>query len=359
MCIMGALGTRPPEWSGSCPLCRKHISVYNLRDLRGKQLASADVQSIYGCIFVQQGGKGKASYHFDSEEECYISYESAPPVWRLDDGSRPPPKKKWNHTSFDAETLTFRGVIFWDPAFNGETRWDYEITFAEDFAGIVGGRVTSVQVSGTEKVTPFLPPWEESRDPHLAYYRWSPPCTTIFGSVYVQGLSYVGWLEGIASYHFDAEDDCYISYTNAPSDWLLDNGAHPPAKKPFEHASYDPASRTFRGAVNWDPSFGGSVRWEYTLVFSEDLRSISGGSMRPFGPGGTRQPECLFGNPWSILGHSDRILCYVQKPSVLSLSQRVRAELMLAERPQEEVRELPEEQVVEVAAPEARRCVIS
>ena len=39
---------------------------------------------------------GAASYHFEDgvgEGQCYISYESAPARWKLDDGSRPPARK--------------------------------------------------------------------------------------------------------------------------------------------------------------------------------------------------------------------------------------------------------------------------
>ena len=36
-------------------------------------------ESILVCVAFDEG---LASYHFDSPEECYISYENAPPHWR-------------------------------------------------------------------------------------------------------------------------------------------------------------------------------------------------------------------------------------------------------------------------------------
>ncbi|CAE7559909.1 unnamed protein product [Symbiodinium sp. CCMP2456] len=109
-CIIQVLKSRAPEWAGDCPLCRIHISVYNLRDEHNELLVQPDVLELWGCIFVQNGQTGLASYHFDSPDQCYISYEQAPAHWRLDDGSKPPSKKYWTDVSFDAKTSTFRGA---------------------------------------------------------------------------------------------------------------------------------------------------------------------------------------------------------------------------------------------------------
>ena len=115
--------------------------------------------------------------------------------------------------------------------------------------------------------------------------------TTIFGSTYVQG----GGL-GVASYHFRAAGDCYISYENAPPSWLLDDGSSPPAVKTFDSPLWDAASRTFTGVIDWSPTtFGGDARWEYTIVFSEDFRVVSGGEVRLFDASGEQTRTGLFG----------------------------------------------------------------
>ena len=81
---------------------------------------------------------------------------------------------------------------------------------------------------------------------------------TIFGSVYIQGGRV-----GLASYHFDAPDNVYISYKNAYSTWKLDDGSPPPVTKRFVNPHYDEAKRTFTGTVLWsDVSFNGDARWE-------------------------------------------------------------------------------------------------
>ena len=53
--------------------------------------------------------------------------------------------------------------------------------------------------------------------------------------------------KGVASYHFDSPDNCYISYENAPVGWVLADGSHPPAQKPFVNPRYHEATRTFTG----------------------------------------------------------------------------------------------------------------
>merc|ERR1719238_1609018 len=104
-----------------------------MRDASGNLLAEPDTDTPFGCIFVQRGGLGLASYHFDAPDDCYISYAEAPANWRLADGTPPPDKKPWVEHSYDPDTFTFRGVITWSPTFSGMDRWEYEIVFSEDF----------------------------------------------------------------------------------------------------------------------------------------------------------------------------------------------------------------------------------
>lgn len=319
-CILKVLRIRPPEWSGSCPLCRAHTSVYNLRDAGGSVLAEREAASLYGSIFIQGGMLGLASYHFDAPDDCYISYENAPPSWTLADGSPAPAKKSWTECSYDPESYTFRGVITWDPAFGGMNRWDYEIVFSEDLAGVVGGQVKMQFLDGRQsQEQKFEAPWDRGFDRALAYMRWTPPPTDIFGSVYVQGHAYAPMLEGVASYHFDSVDNCYISYSNAPDDWLLDDGTSPPLKKTFLNPTYDAGSRTFRGVIEWPTPFGGDARWEYEMSFAEDFSCIRGGQLHAYGQDGAEKEGTSFSDPMDRYGTG---MSYVQKPGVLTSQAR-------------------------------------
>jgi len=45
-------------------------------------------------------------------DECaYLSYESAPPHWTLDNGLPPPKKKPFINPRYDQATRTFTGAI--------------------------------------------------------------------------------------------------------------------------------------------------------------------------------------------------------------------------------------------------------
>lgn len=336
-CIVQVLLSRPPEWAGSCPLCRTHISVYNLRN-NGQLLVEPEVQNLWGCVFVQYGKLGLASYHFNSLEDCYISYDAAPETWRLDDGCRPPSKKPWEEVSYDPESRIFRGVIRWDPPFRGNSKWVYRMEFSEDFAGITGGEV--VCSGGSEATTQsYLAPWIHDWERHLSYLRWTPPPATMFGSVFVQGTSYSSVLEGVASYHFDSPERCYISYANAPESWLLDDGSKPPRQKNFELMSYEPSSRTFKGTIRWPQGFDGAVRWVYTIVFSEDFEQISDGKVQPYGSRGCPMAGQHFGNPSGPLQLSASVMYYVRKPSALAASARIQQRFLASHNVENETNE--------------------
>jgi len=316
-CLHRALAVGPPSWCGACPLCRRVTSLCEVRDLRsGVELASAAVTSLFGTVFVQRYGLGCASYHFEGEDVCYISYANVPASCKLDNGCRPPTKKYFEKQSWDPDTRTFRGTITWDPKFNGESKWDYELVFAADYFGVVAGHVV---VDGGQERIAFRPPWEDEAG-GLNYLRWTPPPTTVFGSVFVQGFFYHAALEGIASYHFCTRDHCYISYASAPSQWGgLDDGSALPERKVFCAHEYDASARTFRGMVEWEPTLKGAACWEYQMVFAEDFSRIVGGFFRSFRPDGTFMgekdfvdPEVTVANQWNVHG-----MRYVRKPGVL------------------------------------------
>lgn len=137
-----------------CPLCRQEISAFDTSWLVGGEPLMKPFTTIYDGVYVQGQTVGLASYHF-SEEESYISYESAPLIWRLDDGTPPPEKKPFENASFNLETRTFTGDINWTPvSFNGDAKWVYRIVFSEDFMEIESGEVKAFDSS------------ENTRSPH-------------------------------------------------------------------------------------------------------------------------------------------------------------------------------------------------
>lgn len=115
----------------------------------------------------------------------------------------------------------------------------------------------------------------------------TPDVSTVFGLAFLQHGAV-----GVASYHFDAPDSCYISYAAAPPEWRLDEGSPPPQRKAFTSVAFDEVSRTFEGTILWDEeTFGGAAKWVYSLTFSEDYNLICGGEMTSYRPDGTRLHE--------------------------------------------------------------------
>lgn len=109
--------------------------------------AAGSATAPFGSVYTQVMGpkKGAAtlgltSYHFDSESDCFISYENSPDFWKCADGSRPPAKKPFEKTSYDAATRTFRAEVEWNPTLMGMGLIKYEMVFSEDFSKIAGGK---------------------------------------------------------------------------------------------------------------------------------------------------------------------------------------------------------------------------
>jgi hypothetical protein len=106
---------------------------------------------------------------------------------------------------------------------------------------------------------------------------------TIFPSIYIPRTGVDMYSK--FSYHFFSMSECYICYAAALDGLPLDDGSRLPDTKPFTEASYDPATRTFRGKIDWSPtSFNGFQKQEFELVFSDDFDTISAGQQINFLP---------------------------------------------------------------------------
>ena len=116
-------------------------------------------------------------------------------------------------------------------------------------------------------------------------------CNTdsFMGNVYLQSNSSVNLNRdnsfGVASYHFEDENNVYINWENFGwffgEDWIMDNGERIPNQKQFAETYFDYDNRTFLGVLNFSEpektTVDGISRLEYTMVFSEDHTSIVDG----------------------------------------------------------------------------------
>ena len=146
-CLRAAL---KPWNRGRCPLCRSKVSLYDTvkADLT-TPLETPAVDTIFGSAFLQNGRPGVAAYHFDSIEDCYISYENVPSSWKLANGEKPPARKPFDVPVWEAATRTFTATVEWgENTFGGDARWEYTMVFSDDFAFIAGGACRKFDADG-------------------------------------------------------------------------------------------------------------------------------------------------------------------------------------------------------------------
>ena len=92
-------------------------------------------------MYTQEDTVGFASYHFISNDSCYISFANVPSTWpRLDNGKKLPQKKYFTNVSINENQRIFKGDINWQPtSWQGAVLWSFEMYFAEDYATIASG----------------------------------------------------------------------------------------------------------------------------------------------------------------------------------------------------------------------------
>jgi len=186
------------------------VSIHSVVDIQsGNMLGEAPSTTIWGLVFVQRGALGAGSLHFDSEKESYISDENAPDSWSLANGNKFPSKNRFLNCSWNSSKQTCRGTAEW-LALGDSIGCECEVVFAEDCCSIVGGCVYKdgkpMRTDSWEVI--FFHGASVERGP--LYWKWTLPPSTIFGCVYVQAPFYHRIAEGLASFHFDSEDDRYM-----------------------------------------------------------------------------------------------------------------------------------------------------
>jgi len=89
------------------------------------------------CAHITAGG---VSYHFDSEDHCYLSFGENSDI-KFANGNALPAEKRLIDMSYDASCRTFRGTLDWGSDTIGDTgvsKEVYEFIFADDFSTFSG-----------------------------------------------------------------------------------------------------------------------------------------------------------------------------------------------------------------------------
>ena len=101
----------------------------------------------FNIAFPKDGALGKASYHFQTADKCFILYDTAPPGWAFDDGSpfkEAAPVIPFEQPIFDPATYTFTATVTLPkPAFGGELRWKFKMVFDATYSRTIGGDIYS------------------------------------------------------------------------------------------------------------------------------------------------------------------------------------------------------------------------
>ena len=124
----------------------KNVTEFGCLEEADNSVVSCTSNSFMNNIYTQSGSSelliGKASYHFVSEDNVYINWESFGSGVRLDNGQLVF-TKTFTETTFDYESRTFYGTIdFSDPegtTMNGASSYVYQMIFSEDYTTISSG----------------------------------------------------------------------------------------------------------------------------------------------------------------------------------------------------------------------------
>ena len=95
-------------------------------------------------IYIQTGGVGMASYHFDSYDNVYINYSTYPETVTPEGVVVPFPEKKYFINKVFTDDRIFKGTIDWTDAWFSITDgliFKYEMVFSSDFKSIISGNV--------------------------------------------------------------------------------------------------------------------------------------------------------------------------------------------------------------------------
>ncbi len=108
---------------------------------------------LIGSIYVQSGGVGYASYHFDAPNDVYIDYTAFPAYQTMDNGLPFPAHKQFVDKVYDIPQRTFEATIDWQTPENttvdGAAWWDYRMEFSQSYDEISGGWVKAYAANGT------------------------------------------------------------------------------------------------------------------------------------------------------------------------------------------------------------------
>lgn len=114
------------------------VKVARQSQRSGEHEANQKAPALWGRTFIVPGREvGQGSYHFVSEDEAYLNYETMPKMEDPELGGRRHPKRcDMKGVRYDPERRKLHGTI--DFTATGNSIWTYDIVFDDRFVGITG-----------------------------------------------------------------------------------------------------------------------------------------------------------------------------------------------------------------------------
>ena len=125
----------------------EYVTEFGCLEEADNSVVSCSSTSFMNNIYTQSGSSesliGKASYHFVSEDNVYVNWESFGTGGVRFDNGQLVFTKTFTETTFDYESRTFYGTIdFSDPegtTLSGASSYVYQMVFSEDYTTISSG----------------------------------------------------------------------------------------------------------------------------------------------------------------------------------------------------------------------------
>jgi len=265
---------------GKCPLCRKDVSLFDARDgdspviPMGVSHLASHIRKYSGedTIFAFPDEFNRT--YLDGSRLLHLTLEDAgKPSIFIDDCATEGTRKPVQKYQFVSEPIPCLYLRLADDAHRF-------LVFSTDFTLVTRFAVISegcVNVKNYHRTSGFPMTRQKPLVEDVAIFQPSErKLGTMLQSCFIQSN-----LMGLASYHFVAENDCYIHYGDVARAMFpkLDNGAPIPRKIQFRDISIE--GQVFRGTIAWlldcGTTWHGCERWRYEMQFSSDFVTITGG----------------------------------------------------------------------------------
>jgi hypothetical protein len=264
---------------GRCPICRRGMSLFEMKLEDGEDLCAKNTDAsewpITGITFSE---RGRLSVSFDPVQGPSLSwyatqYVEPQEVLFFQQGCHFHDQSRTFHGSValqdDKHKLMWGDISLLSCIF----QFSFDLRFVS--LGVIMDeehRLVHLMGLGSRMLYSSGPPRPSERPTYHS--------STLWGNTFCQGFKV-----GLASYHFQTNEEAFISYEHpVSSQWPpLDDGSPIPGRMFFRNAAWDATERVFRGEICWQEDCGttwqGFGKWKYQMRFDSSYTFIASGTV--------------------------------------------------------------------------------